>query len=250
MYIIGQSQYANGKFMHIAVFDANIDASPFAARHPSEVDKFRALLGPRAAGWRFSDFAVHKGVFPQALTGIEGIMISGSPASVNDRAEWVETLMQTIRAAVAADIPVFGACFGHQAIARALGGTVGRNPDKGWRLGRVESAVAAPAPWMQGPQGIGLHAAHKEQVTALPPGVRVLGGTADVPFGHLALGKRVYSTQYHPELDTEFMADLLGVMQADLPAEVHAGAVTSLARPADNGIKADWIARFFEQARV
>ena len=71
--------------MHIAVFDANIDTSPFAARHPREVDKFRTLLGPRAAGWQFSDFAVHKGVFPAALTGIGGIMISGSPASVNER---------------------------------------------------------------------------------------------------------------------------------------------------------------------
>ena len=176
-------------------------------------------------------------------------MISGSPASVNDRAEWVDTLMQTIRAAVAADIPVFGACFGHQAIARALGGTVSKNSG-GWRLGRVESAVAAPAPWMGAPQGIGLHAAHKEQVTALPPGMQVLGGTADVPFGHLALGKRVYSTQYHPELDTAFMADLLDVMQSDLAPEVHAGATASLSRAADNPLKADWIARFFEQARV
>ena len=235
--------------MHIAVFDANIDASAFAARHPREGAKFRALLGPRAAGWRFSDFDVHKGVFPQALTGIGGIIISGSPASVNDPEDWIERLMQVIREAVASDIPVFGACFGHQAISRALGGTVGKNPDKGWRLGRVDSAVAAPAPWIDAPQDISLHAAHKEQVTALPPGMRVLGGTADVPFGHLALGKRVYSTQYHPELDTAFMADLLGVMQADLPEPVHAGAVASLQRPADNGVKADWIARFFEQAR-
>lgn len=235
--------------MHIAVFDANIDASPFAARHPREGAKFRALLGPRAAGWQFSDFDVHKGVFPQALTGIEGIIISGSPASVNDPADWVGQLMQVIREAVTQEVPVFGACFGHQAIARALGGTVGRNPDRGWRLGRVDSAVARPAPWMEGPQGISLHAAHKEQVTALPHGMRVLGGTADVPYGHLALGTRVYSTQYHPELDTAFMADLLGVMQADLPPEVHAGAAASLDRPADNPLKADWIARFFEQAR-
>lgn len=235
--------------MHIAVFDANIDASPFAARHPREGAKFRALLGPRAAGWRFSDFDVHKGVFPEALTGIDGILISGSPASVNDPDPWVERLMQVIREAVAEEIPVFGACFGHQAIARALGGTVGKNPDKGWRLGRVESAVLAPAPWIGAAQDIALHAAHKEQVTVLPKGMTVLGGTADVPFGHLALGKRVYSTQYHPELDTAFMADLLGVMQPDLPAPVHEGAVASLEKPADNALKADWIARFLEQAR-
>lgn len=234
--------------MHIAVFDANIDTSPFAARHPREGAKFRALLGPRAAGWRFSDFDVHKGVFPQSLSGIEGIIISGSPASVNDSEDWIARLMPVIREAVAAEVPVFGSCFGHQAISKALGGTVGKNPDKGWRLGRVDTAVATPAPWMAAPQGISLHAAHKEQVTALPPGMRVLGGTADVPFGHLALGNRVYSTQYHPELDTAFMADLLGVMQSDLPEAVHAGAVASLQRPADNGVKADWIARFFEQA--
>ena len=47
--------------------------------------------------------------------------VTGSPASVNSGADWVERLFQVIRAA-AGQVPVFGACFGHQAVAKALGG--------------------------------------------------------------------------------------------------------------------------------
>jgi GMP synthase - Glutamine amidotransferase domain len=164
--------------MHIAFLDTNIDRSPFAARHPSEVDKFRALLEPVAPGWRYADFRVTEGHFPEAIAGYDGVMISGSPASVNDRTPWMERLEAVIREAVAADVPVFGACLGHQAVASALGGTVGRNP-QGWVLGRVETAVHSPAPWMAGPvPALALHAAHNEQVTVLPPGASVQIGRA------------------------------------------------------------------------
>lgn len=234
--------------MHIAFLDANTDRSAFAARHPTEVQKFRTLLGPRAAGWEFSDFTVNEGHFPDAVARFDGVMISGSPASVNDPDAWIARLKDTIRAAVAAEVPVFGACFGHQAVASALGGVVGRNP-QGWVLGRVENAPHSPAPWMDPLPAMALHAAHNEQVTAPPPGARVLGGNADVPNGHLALGKSVFTTQYHPELDEGFMRDLLGEMQDKLAPDVHRKSLETLGLSVDDTRMADWIAAFFRQAR-
>lgn len=235
--------------MHIAVLDANTDRSAFAARHPRDDQKFRNLLAPLRPDWRISGFSVVDGVFPETLHGIDGIIISGSPASVNDPDPWIARLLDTIRGAVATGVPVFGACFGHQAVAAALGGTVGSNPH-GWSLGTVAVANQSPAPWMtDAPDQTAHAAAHKEQVTRLPGGFRILGGRADVPVGLMALGTRVFSTQYHPELDTAFMDDLLGVMTRDAPAPVLAAARDTLATPMDIALMAGWIAQFFEQAQ-
>lgn len=235
--------------MHIAFLDANTDRSDFATRHASEVDKFRTLMGPVAPAWQFSAFKVSDGQFPDDLAAFDGVMISGSVASVNDPDPWVARLMQTIRSAVADDLPVFGACFGHQAIAKALGGTVGANP-QGWMLGRVETPLTSPAPWMTAPPPrTALHAAHKEQVTALPPGARILGGTPQVPNGHLALGSRVFSTQYHPEITRDFMAALITYLDGHVPDDTRARAEAALNAPLDDTRMAEWIARFFAQAR-
>ena len=236
--------------MRIAFLDTNTDDTALAARHPAEVEKFRTLLGPHAAGWTFADFAVHRDRFPDGLSGFDGVMISGSPASVNDPAPWVGRLLALIRDAVAAEVPVFGACFGHQAVAKALGGTVAKNPG-GWQLGRVESAPHSPAGWMAGAGPVvALHAAHKEQVTAMPPGARALGGTGAVPVGHMALGGRVFTTQYHPELDAAFMRELIAAMADDLDPAERDAAAASLGARTDEGAMAAWIARFFAEARA
>jgi len=235
--------------MHIAFLDTNIDRSALAARHPGEVDKFRTLMGPAAPGWTYADFRVTEGHFPAALAGFDGVMISGSPASVNDPTPWMARLEAVIREAVAQGVPVFGACLGHQAVAKALGGRVGRNP-QGWVLGRVESRIHAPAPWMAGAEPVvALHAAHNEQVLTLPPTARVLGGTDATPYGHLAYGAGVFTTQYHPELTRDFMLDLVGEMTPGLDAAIARTARESLAAPVDDARMARWIAAFFHQAR-
>ncbi|MCW1933734.1 type 1 glutamine amidotransferase [Pararhodobacter zhoushanensis] len=231
--------------MHIAFLDANTDRSAFAARHASEVDKFRALLAPVAPDWRYSDFKVTEGALPASLKGFDGVIVSGSPASVNDAEDWVPGLLATIRKAVDAGVPVFGACFGHQAVAKALGGVVAHNPD-GWVLGRVETVIHTPAPWMRdAPATMALNAAHNEQVVTPPPGATVLGGTAQVPNAQLAMGNTVFTTQYHPEITRDFMADLITHLHGDVPAPVLASAQAALPLSLDDERMAHWIAAFF-----
>lgn len=236
--------------MHIAVLDANIDRSEFAARHPNEAGKFADLLAPVAPAWRLTGFKVCDGVFPDGLARFDGLIISGSPASANDPDAWVSRLMDLLRAAHGQGVPMFGACFGHQAIARALGGTVGRNP-QGWVLGRAATENHSPAPWMAGaPAASAHHAAHTEQVVEPPPSAALLGGRADCPAGHMAVGRRVFSTQYHPEITTPFMDDLIGVMAGKLTPDQTRTARDSMRQPYDHPLFARWIKGFFEQAQV
>lgn len=234
--------------MHIAVLATNTDDSDFAARHPRDVEKFRVLMHGVRPGWRVTAFDLPKGEFPEDVQEFDGFLIGGSPSSVHDEDAWIERLLTVIRAAYAAGKPLAGACFGHQAIAKALGGTVGPNPGP-FVLGTAETQVVAPAPWMDGASRFRLAAAHGEQVLALPPGSEVVGKTEGCPAACYRIGDRVFATQYHPEMTPEFLAALVEEFAPHFPSEVGEAARTSLSLGTEGPLFAEWIARFFEQAR-
>jgi GMP synthase-like glutamine amidotransferase len=225
--------------MHIAVLMANTDESEFAQGHPKDGSKFEALLQEVRPDWRVSVYSVKDGQFPAAGARYDGWIITGSPASVHDGDAWVGQLFGLIRQIVADGVPLFGACFGHQAIAKALGGVVGYNPGS-WVFGLTETE-------MEG-QRLRLYAAHKEQVLALPEGAVVVGGNADCPVGSFAIGRHVLTTQYHPEMTPEFIAALVQEMRGQLPDAVVDSAARSLDRVADRAAIAARIVRFFEGA--
>ena len=236
--------------MHLAILMANTDESDFADRHPRDGAKFTALIRSVRPGWTTQVFAVKDGEFPADLTPFDGAIITGSPASVHDPDPWIADLLALIRRMVAARLPVFGACFGHQAVALALGGQVGPNPG-GWVLGRTDTHLTDPAPWMDGlPATTSLYAAHVEQVTALPAQARALTTSPECPVGGFAMGRHVYTTQYHPEMSPGFIAALIDHLAPAKPADVITRARASLDRPADTQPFADSIARFFEQAKA
>ena len=236
--------------MHLAILMANTDTSAFADAHPKDGAKFTALIQSVRPNWTTQVFAVKDGEFPTDLTGFDGAMITGSPASVHDPDPWIAELTRLIRQMTAARLPLFGACFGHQAIALALGGQVGPNPG-GWVFGRTETRITDPAPWMNTlPTTTALYAAHVEQVTAMPAQARTLTTSPECPIGGFAIGSHVYTTQYHPEMTPGFIAALIEHLADDKPAEVIARARASLAKPADSEPFADSIARFFEQAKA
>jgi GMP synthase-like glutamine amidotransferase len=78
-------------------------------------------------------FDVQKGNFPQ-LNGNEINLITGSRAGAYENLPWVPALLDFIRSAHQAKTKLVGFCFGHQAIAQALGGEVAPS-DKGWGTG-------------------------------------------------------------------------------------------------------------------
>ena len=223
--------------MHLAVLLTNTDDSAFAAAHPDDGAKFAAMIAAVRPDWQVSVFAVKDAAFPAPGARFDGWIIGGSPASVHDGDPWIAGLCALIRDLVAQGQPVFGACFGHQAVAMAMGGTVGRNPG-GWVFGLAETTMEG-AP-------IRLYAAHLEQVLALPPGAVGLGGNADCPIGSFALGDRVLCTQYHPEMTQEFAAALVREYAPKLPPEVALRAQASVRRKADSDWIAQRIVRFFE----
>lgn len=226
--------------MHIALLMTNTDESEFAQARPKDGEKFTTMIRSVRPDWQVTVFPVKDGVFPPKGARFDGWLIGGSPASVHDAAPWVGQLFALIRRLVDEAQPIFGACFGHQAIAMALGGHVAKNPG-GWVFGLVETTVEGVP--------MKLYGSHMEQVVDLPPGAVVLGGTADCPVGSFAIPGRVMTTQYHPEMSHDFITDLVEEYADDLPAEVVTRARESLTKAADSTAIAERIARFFEGAR-
>ena len=225
-----------------------VDDSEFAKRFPDDGEKFRQLLQPLRPDWEFVTVPVKDGDFPDHASDYDGYVITGSPVSVNENSKWIKQLFEFIRELEAKRVPTFGACFGHQAIAMALGGAVERS-DKGWGLGVAETGFDEFAPWMQPPQSrMTLFAAHQDQVTRLPHGAAVLGGSDFCPFGSYRIGSHIFTTEYHPEMTPDFVAALLDELESDLDGQTIAAGRRSLSATAEGPAFARWIVNFLDKS--
>jgi GMP synthase-like glutamine amidotransferase len=223
-----------------------VDDSEFAKRFPDDGEKFRRLLQPLRPDWEFVTVPVKDGVFPDHASDFDGYIITGSPVSVNENSKWIKQLFGFIRELEAKKIPTFGACFGHQAIAMALGGTVEKS-DRGWGLGATDTEFNDFAPWMQPQQKeMTLFAAHEDQVTKLPKGAVVLGGSDFCPYGSYRIGAHIFTTEYHPEMTPEFVSALLDELESGLDSKTINASRQSLSTAAEGPAFAQWIVNFLD----
>jgi GMP synthase-like glutamine amidotransferase len=237
------------KHMHIAILVTNTDESAFASRHPKDGEKFRALLQPLVPDWKFTAVQVKDGEFPESADQFDGYVITGSPASANGHEPWIEKLMAFIREIDAKKIPTIGVCFGHQAISRALGGTVSKNPG-GWEFGVSPTRYDQAESWMT-PQleTISLYAAHNEQVTKLPKNAVALGGSEFCPIGSYKIGNHIFTTEYHPEMTPEFITALSFEIEKYVGHDHCELARGQFKTPAQGDIFAKWMVNFLEMRK-
>lgn len=235
--------------MRLATLVTNTDDSAFSRARPLDDEKFATLIAEVRPDWHVTPFWVCKGEFPDDLSAFDGVMITGSPASVTEEADWMQRLEVLVRQIIEQEIPLFGACFGHQIIAKSLGAPIIRNPD-GWAHGRIETARVGPVPWSDRANGWALYGSHIEQVGALPDGARRIFESPGCPIAGYAIGDRVFTVQHHPEMTREFIADLVEEYADFVGENVTQSARRSLAvGPADRTEFAREIAAFFENGR-
>lgn len=234
--------------MKLVTLVTNTDFSDFAKARPLDDAKFAALIRQVRPDWTVEAFWVCKDDFPEDLSVYDGVMVTGSPASVNDAAPWMDRLQVLLRGAVADRLPLFGACFGHQIIAKALGSNITRNPE-GWAHGLIETTRVDRMPWSGASQTLRLYGSHIEQVETLPAGATRLFESKGCPIAGFAIGKTVFTVQHHPEMSPDFFADLVSEYAAYVGQDVtEAARASCIGKRADGQVFAEEIATFFEHA--
>ena len=161
--------------------------------------------------------------------GYAAVVVTGSSASVTERAPWMLRTEEWIRSAHAQHANLFGICFGHQIIGQALGGLVAKNPN-GREIGKVTvEKLADDAMFFTLPERFAVHATHVDSVVTLPPGAKLLARTSLEPHAAYAIGETVRCVQYHPEMDADVMRKYIaarwnGILADGLDAEaIRAG---------------------------
>ncbi len=137
-------------------------------------------------------------------TAYDVVVPMGAPWSVYDEATigaWVLEEVTFLRRAHEAGVPILGICFGGQALAAALGGSVVRagQPEVGWfRVATDDPGLVEEGPWFEW---------HHDQWIA-PPGARVVART-DAAEQAFVIGRSL-GVQFHPELTPGMLEGWLG----------------------------------------
>ena len=233
--------------MRIAILITNTDDSAFARARPDDGAKFTELIHMARPDWICTPFWVCRDEFPGNISDFDGVVITGSPASVNAGTAWMIRLEALILDIIAQRQPLFGACFGHQMIARALGAPIVANP-AGWGHGLLPLGRVGQTAWAGPARKFSLYGSHSEQVGRVPPGARVVFEGPGCPVAGFAIGDHVFTVQHHPEMTHQFICDLVDYYADEVGEDVTKTARASLGGRADQAAFAEEIARFFEHA--
>lgn len=181
-----------------------------------EPGEFTGFLAARQRS--FTLFRIDRGEsVPQAVSDFSGICLMGGIMSVNDPLPWIPQVLELLRRAVAAEIPVIGHCLGGQLLSRALGGVVARNPvaEIGW--GRISVRKAAvDLGWLDSTDGFPAFHWHRETFS-LPQQAVPLMSSAHCENQAFAIGPHL-GMQCHVEMTEKLIRTWNREWEADTRA--------------------------------
>lgn len=155
------------------------------------------------------------------LDAYAGVFLGGSAFNVSDADK--SPLQQRVEAdlrrlldrIVDADLPFLGMCYGIGSVTSHLGGLVDRTYGEPVGAASIALTDAGRAdPLLDGvPDRFEAFVGHKEACNGVPEGVTLLATGEACPVQMYRVGRNVYVTQYHPELDAADLEERMRIYQ-------------------------------------
>ena len=195
--------------MKILILDNNIDMEDHGAK---DLTRYSGIF-PEGT------FYVRRppdGDLPSNPAAYDKLIISGSKTSATDTHAWVDHLCEFIRNWIDAGKPLLGICFGHQCIARALGGVdqvhKSKTPEFGWT--KIEQDEASPL--FEGlPKSYYSFSSHHDEVIKVPHGFKKTVHSDKCAIqGIDHVSKPIFGLQFHPEKDLSGMDRVMAYLKA------------------------------------
>lgn len=191
------------------------------------------------------------------LADWSGVIVGGGPFQVSDPEESKSPAQRRAEAAlsvlldqvVARDFPFLGACYGIGTLGRHQGALVDRTYGEPVGGVFIELTPEGQQDQLLGAAGspFGAYAGHKEAITKLPGHAVALATSPGCPVQAFRVGRRVYATQFHPELDLAGLATRIEVYRhAGYFAPDEADAVLATARASGVTETPNLLGRFVE----
>ncbi|MBU6449740.1 MAG: type 1 glutamine amidotransferase [Rhodospirillales bacterium] len=165
------------------------------SEHPGS---FRDVM--KARGCVMHAVELDEGEAIPPLEGFDALLVMGGPMDVwqTVRHPWLLDEMAAIKSWVEAGRPYLGMCLGHQLLAQALGGEVGRMQEPEVGMSRVD---IVPDPVFAGlPAAWPCLQWHGAEVKRLPAGGELLASSPACAIQAQRWGRFAYGLQFHMEL--------------------------------------------------
>ncbi|WP_421716415.1 glutamine amidotransferase [Arcobacter arenosus] len=146
------------------------------------------------------------------LVSAKGFIITGSHSMVSEELNWSLKLEEYIRKIKQANIPLLGICYGHQLIAKALGGCSNYNKN-GKEIGSVKIRQLSTAKkdllFKDLPLKFYAHETHYQSAIKLPKGSIVLAKNSHEKHQAVRFSNCIWGVQFHPEFNITVMKEYI-----------------------------------------
>ena len=138
----------------------------------------------------------------------DAIIITGSHSMVTDEESWSIELENWLPKIIEEEIPLLAICYGHQLLAKCLGGVSGYHKN-GIEIGTVDIFLEDFAKddelFSNLPNSFKAHTVHSQTVLELPKNAtRLAFNNHDINHAY-RVGSKAWGVQFHPEFDVDAM---------------------------------------------